>query len=793
MKARSLGCLIALLILLHLPISATLAQSSSQPAARPWSANVVFPQAYHAGSIRYNVQVTSVSAEVSIVEQIATTTLSIELANRTSSDQTAELVVPVPDGAVVKGFTFEGTADEPRTELLTKDDARRTFDSIVAKLKDPALLEFAGFNLVRSSVFPVPKNGTQKLQITYEHLLSADGDRIDYVLPRSGSVTYNTPWKINITIESQRKITTVFSPTHALTTGNHNRKKVTASVADSASANPGAFSLSYLLQNGAVSASMFAYPDADKKGGYFLLLAGTADQRAETQIKTAKNRDRQLREITLVIDRSGSMRGEKLEQAKEAARQVIAGLKPGERFNILSYSDDVSTFSEHSLEKSKESILEANKFIDAIISRGGTNIHAALTRALQNKPQTALQTEATSNLPITLFLTDGIPTVGKKSEAEIRDVAIQNNPFHHRVFTFGVGFDVNTPLLDKIATTTRGFSTFVLPSENVEVKVAEVFKGLDGPALSYPKLRVVNRNNKATPNRVSNLLPNAIPDLYEGDQLVLLGRYKGQRPLRFELSGQYHGKDRKFTFEFNVRKSAKIDNSFVARLWASRRIAKLTDNIRDLGATTAASTFARTFGNISGTARPAATLTSSTKQPAALEAQIHEMVDEIISLSTEFGILTEYTSFLAEEGVDLSDKQALEKRVTANYLDRAVGCRTGIASVNQEINNSAQRSQSLLNVGNSYWTSEMKLATITNVQQCNSGAFYRRGKRWISNELIDEDNMKKPDQTIKFGSPEFLELVHELRTLERQQEVSLEGDVLLKLDGKTILVTKGEK
>ena len=175
----------------------------------------------------------------------------------------AELLIPVPAGAVIKSFTFQGEAKEQQTELLTKRDARSTFDSIVARLKDPALLEFAGFNLVRTSVFPVPASGDQKIRIVYEHLLTAEGDRVDYVLPRSCSVVYDTPWKIKVDISSKRPITTVYSPSHQLTTSPVNKRHVTASVAENATSTPGLFNLSYLLERGAVSASMFTHPDAD--------------------------------------------------------------------------------------------------------------------------------------------------------------------------------------------------------------------------------------------------------------------------------------------------------------------------------------------------------------------------------------------------------------------------------------------------------------------------------------------------------------------------------------------------
>lgn len=745
---------------------------SQTPSERAWCRNVIVPQTYRSSmAANYRIQVSEVLANVSIVEQVSSTTLNISLHNQSKSNEIAELLIPVPHGAVIKSFTFQGKADEPKTELLVKQKAKSTFDSIVAKLKDPALLEFAGYNLIRTSVFPVPAEGDQKVQIVYEHLLSAEGDRVDFVLPRSGSVVYDTPWKINVKIKSQRPITTVYSPTHPLKTSSTNKQTVTTSIAENAASMPGPFNLSYLLDKGAVTASMFTYPNANGKGGYFLLLAGMGAAH-----NGDKNGDTIEREITLVIDRSGSMAGKKIEQAKEAALQVIEGLEMGEAFNIVTYSDEVEVFSEKTVVKSKESLEKAREFVEAIIARGGTNLHAALQRSLQGEP-------AEQHLPIVMFLTDGLPTVGETSEAAIRKVATEQNPHGRRVFSFGVGYDVNTPLLDKVATSTRGFATFVLPDQDVEAKVARVFKGLDGPTLSEPTLQVVNAGGKPTPKRVTNMLPQAIPDMYEGDQLVLLGKYKGKKPLFFELTGNHRGKQKAFNFKFEVKPSINTNNSFVARLWASRRIAQLVDSIRDLGANPNAVATAAQASQLNSQAK--STLTSATPQ---LDSKLKELTGEIIALSKEFGILTEYTSFLAEEGVDLSDTQALNATATDNFKNRAWFCRSGIGSVNQEFNNSYQRDQKWLNVGNCYLTADMKQATITNVQQCNVGAFYRRGNRWISNQLIDEEEDIQPDRTVEFGSAEFNQLVWQLVAERRNNELALDGDILITVGDEKVLV-----
>ena len=383
----------------------------------------------------------------------------------------------MPDNAVVRGFTFQGPGAEPSARLLPRDEGRETYDRIVAQARDPALLEFAGFNLVRSSVFPVEPGGTQAVRLTYEHILPANGDRVDYVLPRSESVEYNVAWKIAVKITSATPIAAIYSPSHRLRTSRPKPTVGAVELADDAGTAPGPFRLSFLRERADVSASLFAYPDPKVGGGYFLLLAGLPTRSTKPEPAALR------REVTLVIDRSGSMRGEKLAQVREAALQVLAGLDDGEAFNVILYNEGVEPFAERPVRKSPATIKSATEFLKGMTARGGTNIHDALLDALRQPP-------AEGTLPIVLFMTDGLPTVGQTSEAAIRELARKGNPHQRRIFTFGVGVDVNTPLLEKIAYESRATTTFILPSEDVEVKVADVFKRLRGPVLADPILSV---------------------------------------------------------------------------------------------------------------------------------------------------------------------------------------------------------------------------------------------------------------------------------------------------------------
>ncbi len=739
------------LAVLTLPVSVAWGQAH-HVIGRPLASNVIMPQTRAFAIDRSRpVRITEVRAEVAILEQAATTTMDISLQNPSRSRVEAELIVPVPDGAVVRGFSFEGAADEPTAQVLPKDEASTTYDALVARIRDPALLEFVGYNLIRSSVFPVDANGTQKVRLIYEELLAADGDRIDYALPRSESVDYTIPWKVSVRIKSKRPISTVYSPSHKLQTMRSGANVVSAAIASDAISEPGPFRLSYLLERNGVTASLLAYPDPKVDGGYFLVLAGLPARPAQGPGGPAIKR-----EVTLVLDRSGSMNGEKIEQVREAALQILAGLEDGEAFNIIAYNDAVDLFSSKPVLKTAGNIQRARKYLKGIKARSGTNIHDALLEALRPKPVEDM-------LPIVLFLTDGLPTVGQTSEVAIRNVAIKANPYRRRIFTFGVGVDVNTPLLQRIAAETRATATFVLPKEDVELKVAQVFKRLNGPVLAGTMLEADPAGGLV---RVHDIMPARLPDLFEGDQLVVLGRYSGDEPLTFRLRGNYLGAQRTFTFTFDLDK-ATTRNGFVPRLWASRKIGMLSDAIRQLGA--------------EDDQLP-------TRQQAADNPRMTELVEEIIRLSTEFGILTEYTAFLAREGTDLSNREEVFAAANNEFLHRAVRTRSGLGGVNQDLNNDRQMRQVVLNGRNTLLDANLNRVSVTTVQQVNDRAFYNRNGRWVDSRIVNKESTINPAKVIAFGSAEFRTLAHRLAREGRQGSISLRGDILMVVDDEPVLV-----
>jgi len=726
-------------------------QELAPPTSSPFQAtasNLIIPQArsYAIRPMAQPIQISDVAADVRILQQVATTTLEIGLTNPSERQQEAEMLVPVPDGAVVRSFSFAGSASEPTAKLLPKTEARNLYRSIVNKLRDPGLLEFAGYNLVRSSVFPVPAQGKQRVLLVYEQVLAADGNRVDYVLPRSESFEATaTPWKITVQIRSKTPLATVYSPSHQIGVERSAPEQAVVRVEGAPKLEPGPFRLSYLTEGNGLSGSLMAYPDARVGGGYFLLLAGIppGSQASRHTIK---------REVTLVLDRSGSMAGEKIEQVRTAALQVVEGLEEGEAFNIIDYSDSIAKFAERPVLKTSETIHRARAYINGLRSNGGTNIHDALVEALRQPPTPQM-------LPLIIFLTDGLPTVGQTREKAIRDAVIATNVHKRRIFSFGVGFDVNAPLLTSIANDTRAVATFVFPRENVEAKVSQVFRRLSGPVLADPQLATLDTSGFVTTQAVRELMPAELNDVFEGDQIVLLGQYQTSDPLNVRISGNYLSRPRAFDLKFDLN-GATTRNAFVPRLWASRKIARLIEEITRAGADTASNT----------------------------DPKMKELVDEIIRLSTEYGILTEYTSFLATEGTDFSKTEALRVQAGQSLANNAQQTRSGMGGVTQAMNATTQRAQTSSNRSNSYVTQNMQRVEITNVQQITDRTFFRRNNRWVDAGALNREKEPKADRTIEFGTDEFYQLVDRLVAEGRQGILALSGEMLLVIDGQTVLV-----
>ena len=719
---------------------------------RPPRDIIIFPprRIIHPRPVQQPVQITQVAARIEIDGLVARTQIDIGLHNPNNRPMEAELVMPVPDGCVVTGLDFEGKASEPQARLIDKEEARRIYESIVAKMRDPALMEFIGMNMVRSSVFPVEANKKQTLRLSYEQLLPRSGTRMDYVLPRSGQLTGTIPWSIEAVIRSEQKLASVYSPSHRLETEQIAAGHMKIRLAKGAERTAGSFHLHIMSTQEDVAMSVVSFPDTKKGGGYFMLLAGAP--KPERQNETLP------RELTIVIDRSGSMNKDgKLDQVRDAALQVIAGLDEGELFNVIIYNHGVERFAKEPVVKNTANVKSVTAWLTAMNPRGGTNIFDALHEALQ-------QPKRSETLAMTLFLTDGVPTVGNTGERAIRDMAMGRNPHKRRIFTIGVGLEVNTHLLEKLSDDSRASSMFIMPEEDIEVPVATMSERLQGPVWSDLACAVVDKHGQELSGKIIDVMPTAAGDLFVGEEVLILGRYISEEQLRFRLSGNTKAGERALSIDFDPKQSS-LSNGHVPRLWAHRKIGILVDAIREMGAD------------------------SSTAVRSSPKYQ--ELVKEIVDLSTEFGVLTEYTAFLSEQGSIPSrpDSLAMAER---ELNRRAIGQRAGAGAFSQSFNGVSRKYTKQLNPGNVFKDEAMEdQDAVGSIQPFNNRAYYCKGQRWIDSSIMAQgkkDSDIKIDKTIAFASKEYFELANQLTRLNQQGSLAMDGELLLQVDDLTILI-----
>lgn len=724
-------------------------QAQTDPNGSSVGDHVAIPQsrtfAYTTGQ-QGAIQITSVELDVDIQDGIAQTTLTVGIVNQSAQRQEAELLYPVPEQAIISQFAYDGSGEMITAAVMGREEGKQLYQQLVSRIKDPALVEFVGHALIRTSIFPVQPHQRLTMRLTYEHVLAGDGQRYDYTLPRTESLEFQIPWKIRVQVRAGQPISAVYSPSHLIYTNRLSDNHVTAITDTEAEFTPGPFQLSYLLDTEPVNATLLAYPDENTdQSGYFLLLLGLPAERAEDDPNTMIQR-----ELTLVLDRSGSMSGEKIKQARSAAQQVVSGLHMGEAFNVITYDSSVDFFAPAPVIKDAATWQAAHQFLGNVRDGGSTNLHEALRLALA-------QPVTEGMLPLILFLTDGLPTAGIRDEAAIRDLVISANPQNRRVYTFGVGYDLNAPLLDAIAEFSHAKSLFVLPGGNVEEAVTDVFHNLAGPMFADIDLEILTPGGADPLGRIQDVLPHLLPDLYTGERLVLLGRYRGTEALTFHFAGNYLGQEQAFSFTLDFAKASK-HYGFIPRLWASRKIAALIGEIQKLGA------------------------------DPALQADdplVEEIAQSIVNLSMQYGILTEYTVFLAQENTVLGNQVENTRRV-ANELVNAVRQRSGSGAVSQALNNSAQRTQDILNRDSSYLNSAMARERIVNVQQANDLTLYYKNKQWVDSRLVGLPEPLVVDRTVVYAEDEFFALADQLTALDRQGALAFAQDVVLLVDQEVV-------
>ena len=668
------------------PQQAQALQQQSAQAAPEFAQNVVMPQSrvFSVERLGQPISIADIHANIQIGDKTASTTMDVQLRNPLRQTQQAQVLLAVPEGAVLRGFSLPESAQECAAQVVSGQDARPLIRALAARTRDAACIEFAGYDLVRSGVFTIGAQREQRVQILYDSPLVPQLGRLDYCLPRSELLENLSRWRINVQVESQAPISTAYSPSHALQMKRESANSMLVGLPGGSTNEPGSFRLSVLPDSGSMAATLYTYPDATAGGGFFLFLAGLPAHPPKAAAGAAFPK----REVTLVIDQSGSMNdGNHLDQVRSAGKKILDQLQPGEWFNIITFNDRVQSFAAAPVAKNVENTIAAGRFLAAMDARGGTNIYDALARALRQR------LPADNLLPIILFVTDGVPTAGQTSETIIRNLARDGNPDHRRIYTFGIGVEINVPLLQNLASSTRGRAAFVMSNQNVEQRLTETFDALARPMLTDAQIDLAaGAEAKGKLEAAAPQMPELLSDVFEDGQVTVVGRYEGQGPLQFRLSGNYLGKVTAFEYGFPAAAQAPAGgNAFVPRLWASRRIGNLVDQVRQLGADGGAPPLMQ----LAGVGAPVAEAT-----PAAPRQDVRGPARELARLSRENGVLTEYTFFFASDRTELTDEEKVVTGVESRLQKRAVEDRYGNEAINQDYNIMAQRDQAALNFRN---------------------------------------------------------------------------------------------
>ncbi len=553
----------------------------------------------------FPLEVRSNKVEVDINDFSAVTTIEQVFYNPGNRQLEGYFLFPVPKDAIIKHFSMLVNGVETEAELLDAGKARKIYEDIVRRSKDPALLEYYNQGMFRVRIFPILPRSEQRIKLTYAESLQVEDGTIEYFFPLNTDKFSAKPlnqisFKVNV--NTKEKLKNVFCPTHEV---EINRKGEREAVVGYEATNMRAdrdFKLYYSTATSKIGMTMLNYKNADEEGYFYMSISPGIDKQVEVSKKS----------ITFVLDASGSMAGDKMEQAKKALIFCIENLNEEDEFNVVRFSTEATTLFDQTQKANETNRKKAREYVKSIKALGGTNIDEALDMALKNKANA-------NETSFVVFMTDGKPTIGETIEAELLAKVEKYNAEKTRIFTFGIGSDLNTHLLDKLTEMTNAYRTYVTEEEDIEIKVSNFYEKVSSPILTDIKLTF----DKDV--IVSEIYPKYLPDLFKGSSVTVMGRYSGHGPSKVFLEGQVNGKNERQVYPITFEKKNET-NEYIPPLWASRCVGHLLDKIR-------------------------------------LHGSNKELVDEVVRLAKKHGIVTPYTSFLIiEDERQLVNRRAIQPR-----------------------------------------------------------------------------------------------------------------------------------
>jgi len=667
----------------------------------------------------YPLEVLYHHVEVKINGNFAETFIDQEFHNPSDVMLEGYYIFPIPKNAVIKDFSMDINGKMVQAELLDANKARQIYEDIVRQIKDPALLEYSGQGIFKVRIFPIEPQSKKKVNISYREVLNSDNGMYEYVYPLNTEKFSAKPVKsilVKVELKTNNKIKTIYSPTHSVDVVHKDNKNAVISFEEENTKPDIDFKLYYSTNNDDVGLSLLTYKSGNDDG-YFLLTASPSFVIDKEQIDA--------KDITFVLDVSGSMVGDKMKQAKQALLYCVNNLNKDDGFDIIRFSTEAYSLFSKIETASESNIKKAEKFIRDLNAVGGTNIEEALNLALKSKGKG-------NRTHLIVFMTDGKPTIGETNDDLLIKKLNNSNTKNVRIFTFGIGNDLNTHLLDKITEQTKAYRTYISENEDIEIKISNFYDKVQSPVLTNLSLSFGGSI------KTLQTYPKDLPDLFKGSSITIFGRYSGSGSSTISLTGTFKGE--KKTFSLNTNFSNGNDQfDFIPPLWASRRIGFLLDQIR-------------------------------------LNGENKELVDEITQLAREHGIVTPYTSYLIMEDEEIRIRrnelvdhfQTLPpapelRREAAGDFD-AMKQKSGERSVTaseevQGLNIAGNVAETKQGSGRmNYKDSQGNEFNLTQqVRNIQGRAVYQSGKFWVDSEL--QKQKVKNQKRIQFNSDEYFNLL----------------------------------
>ncbi|RLC43542.1 MAG: hypothetical protein DRH49_00965 [Candidatus Coatesbacteria bacterium] len=633
--------------------------------------------------------------DVEIDGELAYTTVDEVFINDNDVVLEGDYIFPLPEDAAVSEFYMYVDGKKISAEIMDADEAERLYQEYIRKKIDPALLSFYGRGLFRARVSDIPAHGKKRVQLKYSEIVKKEGSLNCYVYPLNIDDFTEKPIKnldIKINLKADRDIVNVFSPSHKITVNMKSTREYEVVLKQEDVKPDKDLYLYYELTEEGYGLSLVTHKEPQEDGFFLLLMTPSVGKEGLDQ----------AREIVFVVDKSGSMRGEKIEQVKKALSYCVEHLNLIDRFNVISFSSEVAMLFDEPVSANEDNKAKALEYIDSIEARGGTNINEALIKSLE-------QFDSNSNaVRMLIFLTDGKPTIGTVDEATILDNIAKANESVIG-YIFGVGYDLNAFLLDRISETLHGMTEYIAPYENIDDAVVRFYDAISKPALVDARLDFGEIE-------VYDVQPAKLGSIFAGQQIVVMGRYKGEGITSIYLTGLIEGVESTYTFTADFKKSK---HPYIPVLWATRQVAYYLDEIR-------------------------------------LHGENEELVEEIKYLAQRYGIVTPYTSMFISEITGTEPRTIIYRPLgaeEARAMD-SIGFSGGAPTFSEKAMRESELgvsiAEDIAKMKKGYSGYETKV-----VKKVEDVAFYLKDKVWVDSRYKEGMEKKK----VEYGSDAYFGLM----------------------------------